>query len=135
VLPLGTNGQTLVVDTTTTTGLKWTAPNISPWSVQTADFTMSVNNSYIFDKVALLTATLPVTSAIGTTIEITSIGAGGWRISQGAGQIIHVLGKDTTAGIAGRIDSTQIRDSIKLVCVVADLEWNAVYVGGNPDII
>jgi hypothetical protein len=92
-------------------------------------------NAYGLNNASLVTATLPATAAIGTVIEITGIGAGGWRIAQNASQVIHFGNLDTTTGNTGRIDSTHRRDAIRMFCVVANTEWNVVSSQGNLDVI
>ncbi|MDD1475046.1 hypothetical protein MEO41_27805, partial [Dolichospermum sp. ST_sed4] len=62
----------------------------------------------------------PATAAIGDILEITGINtAVGWRIAQNANQRIHLGSTSSTIGVGGYIESTAIRDSVKLVCVVA----------------
>jgi Repeat of unknown function (DUF5907) len=94
---------------------------------------LAVDNSYGANNAGLVTATLPTTAGIGTVIKMTGIGAGGWRIAQNASQIIHFGNVDTTTGVTGRISSTHRRDSVDLICVVANLEWNLVSSQGNID--
>jgi hypothetical protein len=103
------------------------------WSVIAVDLDpMVVGNGYICNKVGLLTMTLPATSAIGSVLQVTGINtAVGMRIAQRAGQQIHIGTSATTAGAGGYVESTQIRDSLELVCVVADTIWNATSVIGN----
>ncbi len=102
------------------------------WSVITADQTAAVNNGYICNKAGLLTLTLPTTAAAGTLIEVTGINTAlGWKIAQNASQQIHFGTVDTTSGTGGSLASSATRDSIKLVCVVADLEWNVLSSMGN----
>ena len=93
------------------------------------------NNIYGINNAGLVTVTLPSTAAVGTIIEITGIGAGGWRLAQNASQIINFGTLSTTSGNTGRIDSTHRRDSIRLICVVANTEWNVLSAQGNLDVI
>lgn len=92
------------------------------------------DQSYGANNAARVVFTLPTTSAIGSEIEVTGIGAGGWRVAQNANQIIHFGSLDTTTGVTGKIESTQQRDAVKLKCVVANLEWNVVSSIGNIDV-
>lgn len=97
------------------------------WSVETVNGTMAVGHGYIANKAGLLTMTLPAVAAVGSMFEITGINtAVGWRIAQLANQIIHFGTATTTTGVAGYIEATAIRDSVRLVCVVADLEFNVI---------
>jgi len=97
------------------------------WEEVTGTTKAAENNyGYIANNVALVTITLPSTAAIGETIRVTGKGAGGWRIAQNAGQTIYTAGSSTTTGAGGRLDSTDDRDSIELVCVTADTDWNVL---------
>jgi hypothetical protein len=102
------------------------------WSVITADQNAAVNNGYICNKAGLLTLTLPTTAAAGTLLGITGMNnATGWKIGQNANQIIHFGSSDTTTGTGGSLASSATRDSVQLVCVVANLEWNVLNAQGN----
>ena len=102
------------------------------WSVITANQTAAINNGYICNKAGTLALALPAVSATGSVIEVTGINtATGWQITQAAGQQIHFGAADTTSGATGSLTSTAIRDSIRLVCVVANLEWNVLSSIGN----
>lgn len=102
------------------------------WSVITADQTAAVNNGYICNKGSTLNLALPTTSAVGSILEVTGINnATGWKITQAASQQIHFGSSDTTAGTGGSLASSATRDSVRLVCVVANLEWNVLSAQGN----
>lgn len=87
---------------------------------------MTQNNGYTTNNGALVTLSLPVTSAVGALIEIAGLGAGGWLISQAAGQQIHVGATASTLGAAGSVASSNQYDSIRLRCLVADTIWSVV---------
>jgi hypothetical protein len=91
----------------------------------------SINSGYIANNAALVTVTLPTTAAVGSVVIVTGKGAGGWKIAQNASEIIHFGNKDTTTGTGGSLASTHRRDSVELVCVVADTEWNVINSVGN----
>ncbi len=106
------------------------------FSVITADQNAVVNNGYICNKAGLLTLTLPVTAAAGTQIECTGMNTAlGWKIGQNASQIIHFGTSNTSTGTGGSLASSAIRDSVRLVCVVANLEWNVLSSLGNITIV
>lgn len=107
------------------------------WHEATASMNLVAGNGYI-TKIAvpgLLTYTLPATAAQGSIIEITGYTAGGWSIAQNAGQSIHYAGSTTTPGVGGSLASTQRYDSVRLVCVTADTEWNVIASIGNLTIV
>lgn len=104
------------------------------WNIQTgASVNMVVNNGYIANRSgATLAALLPATAAVGDVVRVTGIdNATGWRITQNAGQIIYLGTSSTTTGTTGYLESTAIRDSVDLVCVVANTTWNVLSVVGN----
>jgi hypothetical protein len=102
------------------------------WSVITADQTAVINNGYICNKASTLVLTLPTTAVVGSVIEVTGINTAlGWQIAQGSGQQIFFGNVSTTSGATGTLTSSAIRDSIKIVCVVADNTWNVLSSIGN----
>jgi len=90
------------------------------WSVVTTDTSMSAFNGYITNSASPITLALPATAAVGDTYSITGLGAGGWDISQNAGQNVIVGGVSTTVGVGGSITSTNRYDDVTIVCVVAN---------------
>jgi hypothetical protein len=102
------------------------------WAVEAADMGAVANRGYIANKAGALTFTLPAACAVGKTFRFTGINtATGWKIAQNAGQTIYFGATATTTGAAGYLQSTAIRDSVELVCVVADTDFNVVSSIGN----
>ena len=98
------------------------------WSViTTATKAIEVNNGYFSDRGAGVTFTLPATSIIGDTFIVNNINAGGFTISQNAGQTIFIGNQNTTTGIGGSINSTDLGDSLILVCSNANTDFRAAY--------
>jgi len=91
----------------------------------------AVNSGYICNNASLVTVTLPTTAAVGDILEVVGKGAGLWRIAQNASEIIHMGNLDSTTGVGGYLEATHRRDAVKLVCVVADTEWNVISSVGN----
>jgi hypothetical protein len=101
-----------------------------------ASVTMATNTGYTSDDGAtLVTFTLPTTSAIGDSVEISGKGAGGWTIAQASGQQIHLGNATTTSGASGTLSSTNQYDSIKLRCLTANTIWNTASVVGNITVV
>lgn len=127
-----TAGTGLTITGTTITaaggGITWT-------EVAGTSQSASVNNGYIANNAGLVTVTIPTTAAVGDTVEVVGKGAGGWLVAQNASEIIHFGNLDTTTGVGGSVASTHRRDAIKLICVVADTEWNVVSSVGNITIV
>lgn len=93
------------------------------------------DNGYIVNNAGLVTLTLPATCEVGKIIEVVGMGAGGWRIAQNADQVIHVGDTDTTTGVSGQINSTHRRDTIRILCIVADTEFTVLSAVGTLDIV
>ncbi len=87
---------------------------------------MAVNNGYIANNVALVTLTLPATSAVGDYIYIQGKGAGLYKIAQNAGQTIHVGATATTTGVLGSLSADAQYNSIMLLCITANNDWTSL---------
>lgn len=107
------------------------------WSVVTgATQAMAVNKGYIANNAGTCVMTLPSTAAVGDILEVTGINnATGWQIAQNAGQIIHFGTIDTTTGAGGSLASVATRDSVRMVCVVANTQFNVLSSVGNISIV
>lgn len=106
------------------------------WSVITANQTAAVNNGYICNKGGTLALALPASSAVGDIIEVTGINTAlGWQITQASGQQIFFGTSSTTSGATGTLTSSATRDSIRMVCVVANTIWNVISSIGNPTVV
>lgn len=86
---------------------------------------MSANNGYIANNGSQVALALPTTSIVGDELVITGKGAGGWSITQGASQQIHIGSSASTLGAGGSVSSSNQFDSVWLVCTVANTIWTA----------
>jgi hypothetical protein len=68
-------------------------------------------------------------------LRIQGYGAGGFLLTQGAGQQILIAGTNTTLGAAGTLASSDKGDGVSLVCTTANLEWRAFGVVGNLTVV
>lgn len=124
-LPAGPDNQVLTTASSTPEGVKW-APQafVFPFiEVISTSQSMAINTGYIANNLALVTATLPSTSAVGDLVWIVGKGLGGWKIAQNAGQTIHFGNQNTTTGAGGSLDSTNQYDAIQLLCTIANTDW------------
>lgn len=97
------------------------------WAVVTADATIAANTGVISNKAGTrLVLTLPTTAAVGDIFEVAGINATGWRMAQNASQMIHFDGSTSTTGTGGYIESQSTRDSVKVLCVVANLQFQVL---------
>jgi len=92
---------------------------------------MAVDNGYVANNAALVTLTLPSTAAVGDSVQVFGLGAGGWTIAQNAGQLIHFGSQVTTTGTGGSLSSTNQYDNVTLVCIVANTTWSTKAPEGN----
>lgn len=96
----------------------------------------AINNGYIANNVAQVTVTLPDTAAIGSIIRVVGKGDGGWKIAQNAGETIYWdESTATTTGVGGYLESTQDTDSVELLCITADTEWQVIGAMGNITVV
>ncbi len=130
-LGFGSSGQVLT-STGAASSPTWQANSSLAWSVITgASQAMAINNGYIANRAGTVAFTLPTTSAVGDIIEVTGINtATGWSISWTTNQQVF-FGTATTTVTTGSLASSAIRDSVRMVCVVADLTWNVLSSVGN----
>ena len=80
-------------------------------------------NGYVTENAGLTTLTLPAASNFGDQISIIGRGAGGWTIAQGAGQQVIIGNTSSTSGAGGSVSSTNRRDSLTLICTLANTQW------------
>jgi len=107
-----TPGAGTITIANTSTGMAWTAV--------TVDAVLVVNTGTVANKAGLLSMTLPATAAIGDILEFTNINTTvGLRIVQNANQYIRFGTVLSTTGVGGYVETTQLGDSLKLVCIVA----------------
>lgn len=91
--------------------------------VTTTPFQMLPNMGYITNSASLIELILPVTSSATQEIAVVGQGVGGWRITQGAGQHVHIGHTETTTGVTGSIESENQYDALRLICITDNLEW------------
>lgn len=92
---------------------------------------MTGDNGYIANNASLVTFTLPSTCAVGKILHVIGYGAGGWKIAQNASQNIYFLDVVSLTGTSGYIASNTAKDSVKLICTVANTTFTVVNSIGN----
>jgi len=109
----------------TETKLYNVAGGLFPWTEVTGTTqAFAVNNGYIMNNGSQVVGTLPATAAVGDIVQVVGKGAGGWKIAQNSGQIIHVGDTATATGTGGSVESINRYDCIELICIVANTEFN-----------
>lgn len=97
------------------------------YTVVTADTSMAINSGYITNKAGTAASMLlPGTAAVGSVVSIVGLGATGWKVTQAAGQIIHMNSASSTTGVTGSLASTAQYNTVELVCTVANTDWTVL---------
>ena len=107
--------------------------NSLEWTSLTGNVLMSPMKGYICQGDSLQTLTLPVSATPGKLIYIVGEGTGLFRIAQNAGQRIRFGDRLTSLGLAGRIDSFAVGDSLTLICISPAL-WQVISPNGNFEV-
>ena len=104
-----------------------------PWTVVTGGTqAIAVNNGYIANNAGTCVMTLPATAAVGDRIRVSGMNnVSGWQIAQNSGQTIHFGNVNTTTGAGGTLASTNIYDSVELVCNIANTDFIVLSSIGN----
>lgn len=105
------------------------------WTVIAANQTLVISHGYFTNAGGNINLLLPAVSAVGDTIQIAAMSAGGFTITQGAAQQIRLGNVATTAGAGGSIASTAQGDWITLVCSAANTTWMASSNQGNFSVV
>lgn len=92
---------------------------------------MIINNGYVTNNGSPVQLLLPLTAVFGSILRIVGKGAGGWLITQNAGQTIVLEGSTTTAGVTGTLGSSTSKDTVELLCTTADTVWTIIDGNGN----
>lgn len=122
ITPVGTNIN--IESVGGGTGITWN-------EVTTTTQALSVSNGYVMNNASQVTGTLPPTAIFGSVIRIAGKGAGGWKVAQNSGQIIHFEGNNTTSGATGSLSSQNTFDCVDLLCITANTDWLVTASMGN----
>ncbi len=95
----------------------------------------AVNTITVANGATLMTIPLPATAADGDTFQVSGVGAGGWLISQAAGQEIIFGNTATTTGVTGSLASANQYDDVTLKYYAALSNWKVVASVGNMTVI
>lgn len=117
-------GSTITISSTGG-GIMWTEISV------VGPTQMAIDNGYVTNNGAAVGLLLPLTSAFGSILRVVGKGAGGWVISQNAGQSIVMEGSSTTGGVGGTLASSNARDTVELLCTTTDTVWTIIDGSGN----
>lgn len=97
--------------------------NILSWNnVAGTTQSAAINNGYIISNASQTTVTLPATAAQGSIVAVQGFGASGWILTANSGQTIRIGNQVTST--AGSLTSTNLNDSVEVICVVANTTWS-----------
>ncbi len=99
-----------------------------PWLPITSG-NLLVNQGVVPNNVSQVSLLLPAAASFGSIISIQGYGAGGFIITQNAGQNIQIGGVSSTVGTGGSVASSNRHDSLTLVCVVPNTTFSCL---GGP---
>ncbi|MBP2310488.1 hypothetical protein GBZ48_31545 [Azospirillum melinis] len=102
---------------------------------KTANGPLVKSQSFIANSASRLSFPLPSTAAVGDRFEVIGKGAGGWQITQAAGQTIRYGTRSTSAVANDGIMATNRYDAVELVCTVANTEFVVVDASGQPSVV
>jgi len=112
----------------TGSGLTWTV-------VTGVSQAAAINNGYIANYAGTCTITLPATAAVGSIFAVSGMNtATGWKLAVGSGQTIY-FGTSTSTTSTGYLESTNIYDSVLLVCNVANTSFIVLNSVGNITVV
>lgn len=107
------------------------------WSVVTSATnpnSLVKENGYIAKGASAVTFVLPTTAAVGDSFIIAGYG-NLWTLTQNASQSVTLGTSTTTVGVGGSVTATNARDTIELVCVTANTEFQVINCIGNLTIV
>ncbi len=89
------------------------------------------NSRVVANGASLVIIPLPTVQEEGDVFKVAGAGAGGWQISQAAGQKIYFGNMSTTTGASGYIASTDKLDNVTLEYTAELTAWVVSAVIGN----
>lgn len=107
------------------------------WVVVTSadnNVTLVKDHGYIPKGAGQVVFVLPPAAGVGDMFRIAGYG-NLWKLTQNAGQSVTLGVSSTAVGVGGSITATQVRDSLEIVCVTANTEFQILDSVGNLTII
>lgn len=123
------SGSSITIDSSAGSGITWSV-------IAGATQTLAASNGYIANNAGQVDFSLPATASVGDAYWVTGMNnATGWTVTQNAGQTIYFAGTNTTTGVGGSLTSTGVRDTIGIVCVVENTDFQVTASIGNITIV
>jgi hypothetical protein len=93
------------------------------WEEITGATTAENNKGYFANNVSRVDIALPSTATVGFQFYVCGKGAGGWRVTQSAGQTQHTDYVSSKTGTDGYIESGYYLNNALIVCMTANTDW------------
>lgn len=123
-------GNTVTI-TSTSGGMTWNVvTSVSPAN----PITLVAGNGYITKGASAVTFILPATAIVGDVYSIAGYG-NLWTITQNANQNITLGTQASSVGVGGTVTATYVRDTVQILCVTANLEFQIIDCTGNPSFV
>lgn len=90
---------------------------------------LAKSTAYVAANASLVTFSMPSTAAFGDEFKVVGLGSGGWTISCNVGQTLSLGNISSTSG--GNVASTNAKDTVSFVCVVANTTFECYGTVGN----
>lgn len=104
---------------------------MAKWIELTTSRVIIPGEAYITNNSSVITLLLPQRAEEGDVFRVAGKGAGGWKIAQNTGQIIHFGNQKTTMGNNGFLRSQDTFDSIEVLCITKNTDWSIISCMGN----
>jgi hypothetical protein len=93
------------------------------WEEITGATTAENNKGYFANNVSRVDIALPAIATVGFQFYVCGKGAGGWRVTQNAGQTQHTDYVSSKTGTDGYIESDYYLNNALIVCMTANTDW------------
>lgn len=105
------------------------------WNVVGISLQMIECNGYIVNAAGPIVLTMPFLMNVGDYVRVTRVGAGDWTIAQNAGQQIIFGNQTTTLGVGGSLSSTDLGDTVEILCWQTNTGFIVISSVGNINVV
>lgn len=100
------------------------------WNKVIGNTSMAANQGYLTSSGGTIDLALPTSIAVGDIVRVSNL-LGTLSITQSAGQVVSFGNEVTTTGTGGSITSTKIGDSLEIICITANVDFQVLSSIGN----
>jgi hypothetical protein len=109
------------------------------FAVVTTNTSMAPNTVYATNSAGQLSMLLPAAMVAGQTLQVVSMGTGGFVITQGGGQSINFVQDNTTTGAGGSITlattSGVLSGNLEIICLTSNTLFKVIKSTGNFTVV